>query len=55
MKALIYLGLAVGSTIGGLLGSLIDNGNIFGMWGLLLGTVGAVAGIWAGYALSRMQ
>jgi len=54
MKALIYIGLAIGSTIGGLVGSWIDGGNIFGTWGLLLGAVGAVAGIWAGYKLSQM-
>jgi len=54
MKALIYIGLAVGSTLGGLIGSWIDGGNIFGLWGLLLGAVGAIIGIWAGYKLGRM-
>jgi hypothetical protein len=53
MKALIYIGLAVGSTLGGLIGSWIDGGNIFGLWGLLLGTVGAFVGIWVGYKLSQ--
>jgi len=31
MKALIYIGLAIGSTIGGLVGSWVDGGNIFGL------------------------
>ncbi len=53
MKALIYIGVAVGSTIGGFLGSLLDGGTIFGVWGLLLGTIGAFVGIWAGYKLGQ--
>lgn len=54
MKALIYIGLVVGSTIGGLAGSFIDHGDIFGVWGLLLGAVGAIIGVWAGYKLSQI-
>ena len=51
MKKLVYLGLAVGSTLGGWLGTVIDKGNGLGAWSLLLGTVGGLAGIWAGYKL----
>lgn len=54
MKALIYIGLAIGSTLGGLIGSWIDGGNIFGLWSLSLGSVGAIVGIWTGYKLSQI-
>lgn len=50
-KTLIYIGIALGGLIGGWLGSLLDGGDMFGMWGILLGTVGSLAGIWAGYTI----
>ena len=53
MKSLIYIGIAVGSIAGSWIGSLLDNGNIFGVWGILLGFVGAVGGLWAGYKLGK--
>ncbi|MGH7250126.1 MAG: hypothetical protein ACREGC_04060 [Minisyncoccia bacterium] len=52
-KGLIYLGIFVGSTIGGLIGGALDHGNFFGLWGFMLGTVGAFVGIWAGFKLSQ--
>lgn len=51
-KSLIYLCLFVGSVVGGWLGSLLDGGNLLGVWGFLGGTVGAIIGIWVGYKLS---
>ena len=48
-KTLIYIGLTVGGLIGGWLGSMMDHGNPFGAWGIILGTVGGLAGICAGY------
>ena len=53
-KFYIYLGIFVGSTIGGWIGSLVDHGNFFGSWGILLGTVGALLGIWGGFRLSNL-
>lgn len=53
MKLMISIGLFVGSSLGGWLGSLLDNGNIFGVWGLLFGTLGAFAGIWAGFKVGQ--
>jgi hypothetical protein len=53
MKTLIYIGIVVGGLIGGYVGSLLDGGNPFGVWGILLGAVGSFAGIWAGYKLGK--
>jgi hypothetical protein len=50
-KTLIYIGIAVGGVIGTWLGAKFDNGNLFGIWGIVLGTVGSFAGIWAGFKL----
>jgi len=53
VKALIYIGLAIGSVVGGWLGSLIDHNPLFGPWSILFGTIGAFVGIWAGYRVSQ--
>jgi uncharacterized membrane protein YeaQ/YmgE (transglycosylase-associated protein family) len=53
MKALIYIGLTIGSLLGGWLGSMIDHDPLFGPWSLLFSTVGALIGIWAGYKISK--
>ena len=50
-KTLIYIGITVGGLLGGWLGSMIDQGNPFGLWGILFSAVGGFAGIWAGYKL----
>lgn len=50
-KTLIYIGIAVGGVIGGYLGSLLDGGNFFGVWGIIGSALGGFAGIWAGYRL----
>ena len=51
-KTLIWIGLFVGSTIGGFIPSLWGAG-FFSLWSMLFSTLGALAGIWAGYQLSR--
>ena len=53
MKLMIWIGLSVGGALGGWLGSLADNGNLFGAWGLIGSTVGGLLGIWAGYKLAQ--
>jgi hypothetical protein len=53
-KALIWIGITVGSIVGGYLGGLLDHGNILGGWSIIGGTIGSILGIWAGYKLSRM-
>lgn len=49
----MYVGLTIGSLVGGWLGSLIDHNPLFGPWSLLLGTLGAFVGIWAGYKIGK--
>jgi len=53
MKSLVYVGLTVGSLLGGWLGSLIDHNALFGPWSVLFGTIGAFGGIWAGYKIGK--
>ncbi len=52
MKGLIFIGITVGGLIGGLLGSALDHGNGFGVWSILLSTIGSLAGIWAVHKLN---
>lgn len=51
MKTAIGIGMTVGGLAGGWLGSLLDHGNAFGLWSILLGGVGGLVGIWAGYKI----
>ena len=53
MKFLVYVGLTVGSLFGDWLGGALDHGNFLGGWSLLLGTIGSLVGIWAGYKASQ--
>ena len=49
MKLMIFIGIAVFGTLGGWLGAAMDHGNWFGGWSLLLGTIGSLVGVWAGF------
>jgi hypothetical protein len=51
-KFFITGGAAVVGTIGGVVGSMIDGD--FGIWSIILSTVGGLVGIWIGYKLSKM-
>jgi uncharacterized protein YcfJ len=51
LKSYIWLGLGIGSVVGGLIGAWLDNGNVFGAWSIILGVLGSLGGIWAGYKL----
>lgn len=46
---MITIGIVVFSTLGGWLGALMSNNNWFSLWSILLSTIGAFFGIWAGY------
>jgi len=50
-KKLVYLLAGIGGTLGGYIGSVIDNGNFLGLWGLILSTAGGLAGIFIAYKL----
>lgn len=52
-KTYIWIGIIVGGIIGGAVGSLLDHGNILGLWGIVLSGVGSIAGIFAAYKLSN--
>jgi hypothetical protein len=53
MKLMITIGILAVGTIGSWLGALLDHGNWFGGWSLLLGTVGSFVGIWVGYKAAQ--
>jgi hypothetical protein len=48
---MIWIGIAVGGTIGGLIGTMFDGG--LGLWSVLLSTIGGIAGVWAGYKVGK--
>lgn len=50
-KHLIWLGIGVGGTVGGILGTWLDKGNGLGAWTLILSTLGSLIGLWAGYKM----
>ena len=51
-KKLIWVGLAVGSTIGSYLPSLWG-ASLFSAWSVILSAVGGIAGIWIMFKLTR--
>lgn len=51
-KTLIYIGATVGGLVGSWLGSLLDH-SLLGIWGILLGAVGGIAGIYVSYKLQQ--
>jgi hypothetical protein len=50
---MIFIGITVFSLIGSWLGGMLDGGNMFGVWGILFGTVGGFVGIWAGFKIAQ--
>ena len=52
-KTFIWLGLIVGSSIGGAV-PMIWGDDFLSMWSLLLSTVGAIGGIFAGWKFGQM-
>lgn len=49
---LVWIGMLIGSTIGGMIPDLWGAG-IFSISGLILSSLGAMAGIYVGFKLSR--
>lgn len=52
-KTYIWLGIILGGLVGGGLGSVLDHGNIIGLWGIVLSGAGSIVGIVAGYKLGN--
>lgn len=50
-KAMIWLFLAIGSTVGGFIPTLWGD-SFFSLWSVLLTAVGGAFGIWVGYKIS---
>ncbi len=50
---MIWVGITAGGLIGSWLGALLDKGNWLGGWSILLGGVGSLLGIWAGYKIAQ--
>ncbi|HEY8073817.1 MAG TPA: hypothetical protein VIF62_06905 [Labilithrix sp.] len=51
-KTFIWLGLLVGSTVGGFV-PMLWGGDLLSAAGILLSAVGGIAGIFAGYKLAQ--
>ena len=49
MKLMIFIGIFVLGTVGSWLGAMVSHGNWFSVWSILLGAVGSLAGVWAGF------
>jgi len=52
-KSLIWIGVAIGSTIGAYIPALWG-ASVFSMSSIFLSAVGGIAGIWAGWRLGQM-
>ncbi len=52
MRSSIWIGIFIGSTIGGMIPSLWGDG-LFSYSSVVLSGTGAFAGLWVGYRLSR--
>ena len=51
-KAIVWIFMAVGSTIGGAI-PMLWNASVFSMWSLILGSFGAMLGIYVGFKLTH--
>jgi hypothetical protein len=51
LKTYVWIGIILGGLIGGVGGSMLDHGNIFGLWGILISGLGSIIGIFIGYKL----
>jgi hypothetical protein len=53
MRLSIFLAISIIGTLGSWIGAGLDNGNMFGVWGVIFGTIGCLFGVWAGYKIGK--
>ena len=51
---MIWLGIFIGGAIGSWLGALLTHNNYLSGWSIIMGGIGSIAGVYAGYKLGRM-
>ena len=51
-RKFIWAGFILGSSIGGMV-PLIWGDDLISIWGIVMSTLGGIAGIWAGYRVSQ--
>lgn len=51
LKTYVWIGVIAGGLIGGFLGSLLDHGNMLGLWSILISGLCSIIGILIGYKL----
>ncbi len=51
LKTCVWIGIIVGGLVGGAIGSVLDHGNMLGLWSILISAVGSIVGIFIGYKL----
>ncbi len=52
-KKVIYIGASIFGALGSYLGSLIDGGNLLGIWSILGGLVGGMLGIYLAFKFQQ--
>lgn len=52
MKKLVYIGMFIGGTVGGMIPGLWG-ADMFSFSGIIFNAIGALVGIWIGYRLSQ--
>ncbi len=53
-KALVYIGVFIGGTIGGYI-PVLFGADAFSIWSLFTSALGSIAGIWAAFKVSQMM
>lgn len=50
---IMWIFITIGGALGGWLGAAMDGGNMLGFWSIILGMVGSLVGVWAGYIIGK--
>lgn len=50
---MIWVGVAVGGSLGELGGGMLDHHHWLGIWAIILSTLGSLIGVWAGYKVAK--